>query len=139
MPQPAVGIDVTTYHYDNARDGLNANETILTPSNVNSSGFGKVGFDTTDGKVDAAPLYLSGMTVNGQTHNVLYVASEHDSVYAFDADTGTQLWKISVLGANETTSGDHWLRPDHVPRSVSHLRQSSTGITGLRELSSSLL
>ncbi len=103
----AVGIDVTTYHYDNARDGLNANETILTPSNVNSSGFGKVGFDTTDGKVDAAPLYLSGMTVNGQTHNVLYVASEHDSVYAFDADTGTQLWKISVLGANETTSGDH--------------------------------
>src|SRR5271166_3189412 len=101
------GTDVTTYHYDNARDGLNANETILTLSNVKSTGFGKVGFDTTDGKVDAAPLYLSGMTINGHTHNVLYVASEHGSVYAFDADNGSQLWKVSVLGANETTSYDH--------------------------------
>ena len=100
------GIDVTTYHYDNARDGLNASETTLTPSNVNSRSFGKVGLYATDGKVDAAPLYLFGMSINGQTHNVLYVASEHDSVYAFDGDTGTQLWKISVLG-NETTSGDH--------------------------------
>ncbi len=104
---PAVGIDITTYHYDNARDGLNANETILTPSNVNSTAFGKVGFYTTDGKVDAAPLYLSALSINGQTHNVLYIASEHDSVYAFDADTGAQLWKISVLGANETTSDNH--------------------------------
>jgi hypothetical protein len=103
----ATGVDVTTYHYDNARDGLNANETILTPSNVNSAGFGKVGFATTDGKVDAAPLYLSGMIINGQTRNVLYVASEHDSVYAFDADSGAQLWKTSVLGANESTSDDH--------------------------------
>jgi uncharacterized membrane protein len=103
----AAGVDVTTYHYDNARDGLNAGETTLTPANVNSAGFGKVGLYATDGKVDAAPLYLSGMTINGQTRNVLYVVSEHDSVYAFDADGGTQLWKISVLGNNETTSGDH--------------------------------
>lgn len=101
------GIDVTTYHYDNARDGLNANETTLTTSNVNSAGFGKVGFFNTDGKVDAAPLYLSALTINGQTRNILYVASEHDSVYAYDADTGAQLWKVSVLGANETTSDDH--------------------------------
>ena len=103
----AAGIDVTTYHYDNARDGLNASETTLTPSNVNSTSFGKVGLYATDGKVDAAPLYLFGMTINGQTHNVLYVASEHDSVYAFDADTGSELWKATVLGANETTSDDH--------------------------------
>ena len=103
----AAGVDVTTYHYDNARDGLNAGETTLTPANVNSTAFGKVGLYATDGKVDAAPLYLSGMTINGQTRNMLYVVSEHDSVYAFDADSGTQLWKISVLGNNETTSGDH--------------------------------
>ena len=120
------GTDVTTYHYDNARDGLNANETILTLSNVKSTGFGKVGFDTTDGKVDAAPLYLSGMTINGHTHNVLYVASEHGSVYAFDADNGSQLWKVSVLGANETTScprasatpfacGGPWIRLGSAP------------------------
>jgi len=103
----AAGIDVTTYHYDNARDGLNASETTLTPANVNSTSFGKVGLYATDGKVDAAPLYLRDMTINSQTHNVLYVVSEHDSVYAFDADTGSQLWKSSVLGANETTSDDH--------------------------------
>ncbi len=60
-----------------------------------------------DGKVDAQPLYLSGLTIAGQTHNVVYAASEHDSVYAFDADRGTQLWKTSVLGSGETTSGDH--------------------------------
>jgi hypothetical protein len=99
--------DVTTYHYDIARDGLNSNETILTPANVNSAQFGKIGFDTVDGKVDAQPLYLANVIVGGQFHNVLYVATEHDSVYAFDADTGTQLWKSSILGSGETTSDDH--------------------------------
>ena len=53
--------DVTTYHYDVARDGLNAKETILTPANVNSTQFGKIGFDTVDGKVDAQPLYLANV------------------------------------------------------------------------------
>ncbi|MBV8631756.1 MAG: PQQ-binding-like beta-propeller repeat protein [Silvibacterium sp.] len=101
------GVDVTTYHYDTARDGLNANETTLTPANVNSAGFGKIGFFNTDGHVDGAPLYLSGMTVGGKMRNVLYAVTEHDSVYAFDADTGAQLWKTSLLGANETTSDDH--------------------------------
>jgi outer membrane protein assembly factor BamB len=101
------GVDVTTYHYNNARDGLNASETTLTPSNVNSANFGKLALYATDGNVDAAPLYLSGITINGQSRNVLYVASEHGSVYAFDADTGTQLWHKSALGASETTSDSH--------------------------------
>ncbi|HEX3473366.1 MAG TPA: PQQ-binding-like beta-propeller repeat protein [Silvibacterium sp.] len=104
----AAGVDVTTYHYDNARDGLNAHETTLTTANVNSKNFRKVDFFDTDGKVDAAPLYLSAMTLGGQTRNVLYVATEHDSVYAFDADTGKQLWKVSVLGEHEKTSDDHF-------------------------------
>lgn len=99
--------DVTTYHYDVARDGLNAQETILTPSNVNSAQFGKIGFDAVDGKVDAQPLYLANVIVGGQLHNVLYVATEHDSVYGFDADSGAQLWKTSILGSGETTSDDH--------------------------------
>jgi hypothetical protein len=99
--------DVTTYHFDVARDGLNAQETILTPSNVNSSQFGKIGFDTVDGKVDAEPLYLANVIAGGQLRNVLYVATEHDSVYAFDADSGVQLWKTSILGSGETTSDDH--------------------------------
>jgi hypothetical protein len=103
--------DVTTYHYDVARDGLNAKETILTQANVNSAQFGKIGFDTVDGKVDAQPLYLANVAIGGQLRNVLYVATEHDSVYAFDADSGAQIWKTSVLGsgggAGETTSDDH--------------------------------
>lgn len=99
--------DVTTFHYDIARDGLNSHETILTQSNVNSTQFGKIGFDTVDGKVDAQPLYLANVMIGGQQHNVLYIATEHASVYAFDADTGTQLWKTSVLGNTETTSDNH--------------------------------
>ncbi len=101
------GTDAITYHYDNGRTGLNPNETILTPANVSSSTFGKLNLLAVDGKVDAEPLYLSSVTLNGQTHNVLYVVTEHDSIYAFDADNGTQLWKVSALGSGETTSGNH--------------------------------
>jgi len=102
-----VGVNVTTYHNDNARDGLNASETILTPANVSSATFGKLNLLGVDGLVDAEPLYLSAVTIGGQTHNVLYVVTENDSVYAFDADSGTQLWKVSALGSGETTSDDH--------------------------------
>jgi hypothetical protein len=102
-------VDVITYHYDNGRDGQNLNETALTPANVNSAQFGKKGEFTVDGKVDAQPLYLSQVTIGGQKKNVLYVATEHGSVYAFDADsingmTSTSLWKTSTLGSGETTS-----------------------------------
>ncbi|HTQ63006.1 MAG TPA: immunoglobulin domain-containing protein [Candidatus Solibacter sp.] len=102
-------IDVITYHYDNGRTGQNLNETALTPANVNSTKFGKLGSFSVDGKVDAQPLYLSGVTISGQSKNVLYVVTEHGSVYAFDADTvngatATFLWKTSTLLAGETTS-----------------------------------
>ena len=80
-------VDVITYHYDNSRSGLNLNETALTPANVNSTQFGKKGEFAVDGKVDAQPLYLSQVTIGGQKKNVLYVATEHGSVYAFDADS----------------------------------------------------
>jgi hypothetical protein len=99
--------DVTTYHFDNSRDGLNAQETVLTPSNVTSATFGKIGFFPADGKVDAQPLYLTGLNVGGTATNVLYMATEHDSLYAFNADTGAQLWKTSLLPGGETTSDAH--------------------------------
>jgi hypothetical protein len=99
--------DVLTYHYNAARTGLNAAETILTTSNVNSSQFGKTAFLNTDGKVDAQPLYLSGVAIGGRTRNVLYTGTEHGTLYAFDADDGTLLWQTSLLGANETPSDDH--------------------------------
>jgi hypothetical protein len=99
------GPDVLTYHNDASRTGQNLTETILTPAAVNAAAFGKVRFFTADGKVDAQPLYLSGVAIPGQgTHNVLYVATEHDSVYAFDADTAAVLWRVSMLAAGEVTS-----------------------------------
>ncbi len=103
-------INVVTYHYDNLRTGQNLNETILTPANVNSTTFGKLGAFTVDGLVDAQPLYLSAVAMpTVGTRNVLYVATENDSVYAFDADsvngnTGTFLWKVSLLATGETAS-----------------------------------
>jgi hypothetical protein len=102
-----VAPDVTTYHYNLNRDGLNNQETILTQANVNSTTFGKIGMDTVDGKVDAEPLFLANLSIAGTIHNVLFVASEHGSVYAFDADTNAQLWKTSVIPTGETTSDDH--------------------------------
>ena len=97
-------VNVLTYHNDNGRTGQNLNETILTPANLNSTNFGKVGFLPVTGLVDAEPLYATNLTVNGASHNVVFVATEHDLVYAFDADTFQQLWQVSVLGVNETSS-----------------------------------
>jgi hypothetical protein len=103
----AAAIDITTYHDDVARTGLNPNETILMPANVKSANFGLLRMLSVDGLVDGEPLYLSSLTAGGQIRNVVYAVTEHDSVYAFDADAGTQIWKTSILGANETTSENH--------------------------------
>ena len=103
---PSGSANVLTYHNDNARTGLNPNETILTPANVNSAKFGKLGFLSVTGLVDAEPLYVSGLTISGTVHNVVFVVTEHDLVYAFDADTFQQLWQVSLVGANETPSDD---------------------------------
>jgi hypothetical protein len=102
----ASGTDVVTYKYDLMRTGQNLAESVLTPSNVTPSTFGKLRNLMADGLVDAQPLYLSKLTVAGATHNVVFVATEHDSVYAFDADTGNLLWQVSFLSGGETTSDD---------------------------------
>jgi hypothetical protein len=103
---PSGSANVLTYHNDNARTGLNPNETILTSANVNSAKFGKLGFLSVTGLVDAEPLSVSGLTISGTVHNVVFVVTEHDLVYAFDADTFQQLWQVSLVGANETPSDD---------------------------------
>jgi len=101
----AAAADVLTYHNDIARTGQNLNETVLTTSNVTSAKFGKLGFYSVDGLVDAQPLYASNVAVPGNgTHNLLLAATEHGSVYAFDADSGTTIWQTSMLKAGETTS-----------------------------------
>src|SRR6266513_884940 len=116
---------VTTQHYDIARTGANINETILTPTNVNANTFGKLFSYPVDGWVYAQPLYMPGVTMGtgtaqaGTSHNVVFVATEHDSVFAFDADSNLDsnaipLWQASLVdtahgaGAGEKTvpSGD---------------------------------
>jgi hypothetical protein len=94
----ASSADVLTYHNDNARTGQDLDETILTPANVNSSDFGKLFTDPVDGYVYTQPLYMANVTIPGQgVHNVVFVATANDSVYAFDADNpGPPLWHDSL-------------------------------------------
>src|ERR1700748_1845056 len=95
---------VLTYHNDNSRTGQNLTESRLTPANVNSSSFGKLLNLMVDGKVDAQPLYISGLQMPGSgAHNVVFVVTEHDSAYAFDADNGSILWQVTLLKSGETT------------------------------------
>ena len=95
-------VSVLTYHYDNTRQGQDPNETLLTPANVNTNTFGKLYSYSLDGYVFAEPLIMTNVTIPGQgVHNVLFVATEHDTVYALDADgnPGTNngvLWKNNV-------------------------------------------
>ena len=92
-----------THHNDNLRTGQNLNETVLTPANVNATSFGKLAAFTLDGLTFASPLYAANVNILGQgSHNVVYVATEHDSVYAFDADglSTSPLWHVSFLNAS---------------------------------------
>ncbi len=111
LGQPASGsANVVTWHFDTHRSGLNSGEQSLTPTNVHPASFGRLFSYLMDGYVYGQPLLMSNITVKGAAHNVLYAATENDSVYAFDADsygTGAPLWHVSLLQSGETplTSG----------------------------------
>jgi outer membrane protein assembly factor BamB len=97
--------DVLTWHNDNARTGQNLKENVLTLQNVNPKTFGKLFVIHVDGKVDAEPLFVKGLQIPRHgMQNVLYVATEHDSVYAFNAGTGSLFWHVRLLKAGETPS-----------------------------------
>src|SRR6185437_7667550 len=98
------GTDVLTYHNDAMRTGQDLTEALLTPQNVNATSFGKLRLLPADGLVDAAPLIVSGISLGGVKRNVVYIASEHDSVYAYDADSGEPLLHTSLLGSGESSS-----------------------------------
>jgi hypothetical protein len=98
------GADVLTYHNDNSRSGQNLAETVLTPANVNATQFGLLRVLPADGLVDGQPLIASNLSVSGALRNVVYVVTENDSVYSYDADTGAALVHVSVLGSGETPS-----------------------------------
>ena len=111
-PRPYGGtpIDVLTYHYDAARTGWNQSEADLTPASVASAKFGKLRTLAVDGNVFAQPLLVSGFAMpDGSTHDVLIVATGHDSVYAFDAQTYAVLWQVSMgkpQSTNDVGCGD---------------------------------
>lgn len=88
-----------TYHNDNARTGQNLHEKLLTPKNVKTGTFGKLFSFPVDGAVYAQPLYVSNVAIGGRSYNVIYVATEHNSVYAFDAENqaGGPLWHVSFI------------------------------------------
>ncbi len=107
-------LQVTTYHNDTLRTGWNPKETILTTANVNPNQFGLLFNLPVDGQVYAQPLYLQNLKITGKgIHNVVFVATEHNSVYAFDADSNTganaaPLWKVSLgpsCPSGDTSSG----------------------------------
>ena len=124
----AAAIQVLTYHNDSLRSGLNSNEIILAPSVVNSTQFGQLFSQPVDGIIVGQPLYLSGVNIpNLGIHNVVYVATQHDSIYAFDADnnSGTNaspLWQVSFIDPNAGITT--------VPGTV----QKCSGVTGFTEI-----
>ncbi len=115
VPQPAFA-GVLTFHNDNLRTGQNTTETVLTPANVNVTNFGKLFSYSVDGRIYAQPLYVPNVSINGVSHNVVYVATEADSVYAFDADglSTAPLWKVNftnpaagITTVNSSTVGSN--------------------------------
>lgn len=110
------GANIPMFHVDQNRSGLNSNETILTPNNVTPANFGKLFSYLVDGYVYGQPLVISNLTIGGTTHNVLFAATENDTVYAFDADSNagsnaSPLWKTSLLQAGETPITNGTIQP----------------------------
>src|ERR1019366_3645667 len=112
--------DVLTQHNDNTRAGLNANETLLTPANVTVSSFGKLFAQSVDGIIVGQPLYASNVLMNdGRVHNVVYVATQHNTVYAFDADStqgnnASPLWSVSLnVGGTSDPIADYGCTGTH--------------------------
>jgi hypothetical protein len=98
-PTSALAVNILTQHNDNFRTGANLNESVLTVSNVNTNQFGKLFSRAVDGQIYAQPLYVSGLTISNKLRNVVYVCTEHNSVYAFDADdpaASNALWHVNL-------------------------------------------
>ena len=89
-------VTIPTGRVDNVRDGANTRETLLTPGNVNKNGFGYLFSFPVNYVVMAQPLYIPNVTISGAVHDVIYVVTQADSVYAIDANAGTQLWWVRL-------------------------------------------
>jgi chitobiase/beta-hexosaminidase-like protein len=123
---------VTTYHNDLSRDGVNAQEYALTTSNVTTSTFGKLFSCPVDGNLYAQPLWMANLVVGGSRHNVVFVATENDSLYAFDADTApcTTLWHVNLIDTNHGAfSGETAVPYSKVGKGSGNI-QPVIGVTG---------
>ena len=132
LVQTAFGqVNVLTQHNDIGRTGQNTNETILTAQNVSSGNFGKLFSVAVDGQVYSQPLYVSNVSIPGAgTHNVVYAATMHDSVYAFDADTpGAPLWQVTMLDSAHGASAGATSDPISTTN-CTQLAASEVGIMG---------
>ena len=98
--QQATHTTVATYHNNNARTGLNSTEVSLTPRNVSVTTFGKLGAVTVQGDIYAQPLYVPQVTTSTGSHNLIIVATEHDQVYAIDANSRQIIWHTDLLGSS---------------------------------------
>ncbi|HYM78940.1 MAG TPA: PQQ-binding-like beta-propeller repeat protein [Candidatus Dormibacteraeota bacterium] len=116
LPRASAQVNILTDKMDNGRTGQNTNETLLSLGTVNSNQFGKLFASAVDGYIQAQPLYMSSLSINGGTHNVVFVATLHNSVYAFDADTGAQLWQ------------------NNFGPTVPSVTEGCSGVTGFNEL-----
>lgn len=117
VAQSLAQVSVITYHNNNSRTGLNAQETILTPANVSNHQLGRLFYQSVDANIFAQPLYVPNLAIPGQgTHNVVFVATENDSVYAFDADQ-----KIPVLWHANLIDGAHGGVAGEIPMSPSDI------------------
>src|SRR5579872_5101789 len=120
LAQPSI----TTQMYDNHHDGWNPNETTLTVANV-KSGFQLLFKDTTDDGTYAQPLYVPGLSIAGGTHNVIFVATENNTVYAFDADSqGAPLWSVNLTPSGETLQNMN----DYANTRIPHMGISGTPV-----------
>src|SRR5262245_6658635 len=127
---------VVTQHNNNARTGAYTTETILTPANVNVNTFGRVFGYLVDGRIYAQPLYVPNLAIPGKgTHNVIFVATAHDSIYAFDADSNggsnsAPLWQITLLDAAHGAAGGATTVPNGDVSSQDVVPEIGVGSTG---------
>ena len=123
---------VFTYHNDLSRDGTNGQEYGLSASTINNSSFGKLFSCGVDGAIYAQPLWIANLTVNGAPHNVILVATEHDSLYAFDADDSScqQLWSVSLIDTAHGGTGNETAVPWNFVGTGQGDFQPELGVTG---------